>query len=80
MVLDLISGGEMFDQLCSEGAYSEADAARLVREVANALAFMHGIGIVHGDLKRECGLFCWKFTRQLAACFLTPGPFSQLKI
>jgi len=54
LVLDLVSGGEMFDQLCSEGAYSEADAARLVREVANALAFMHGIGIVHGDLKREC--------------------------
>lgn len=34
LVLDLISGGEMFDHLCEQGAYSEADAARLVREVA----------------------------------------------
>jgi serine/threonine protein kinase len=46
-------GGEMFDQLCSRGAYSEADAARLIREVASALAFLHGIGIVHGDMKPE---------------------------
>jgi serine/threonine protein kinase len=43
----------MFDHLCEKGAYSEADAARLVREVASALAFLHGIGIVHGDMKPE---------------------------
>jgi predicted Ser/Thr protein kinase len=49
LVLDLVSGGEMFDHLCEKGAYSEADAARLVREVASALSFMHGIGIVHGE-------------------------------
>jgi serine/threonine protein kinase len=53
LVLDLVSGGEMFDHLCQQGAYSEADAARLVREVASALAFMHGIDIVHGDMKPE---------------------------
>lgn len=53
LVLDLIQGGEMFDQLCAHGAYSEADAARLVREVASALAFLHGIGIIHGDMKPE---------------------------
>ena len=42
----------MFDALCANGAYSELDAARLVREVANALHFMHGIGIVHGACVR----------------------------
>jgi serine/threonine protein kinase len=53
LVLDLVSGGEMFEFLCQNGPYSEADAARLVREVASALAFLHGIGCVHGDLKPE---------------------------
>lgn len=55
LVLDLVSGGEMFDHLCQQGPYSEADAARLVREVASALAFCHGIGVVHGDL--VCSVF-----------------------
>jgi serine/threonine protein kinase len=53
LVMDLVTGGEMFDKLCEKGAYSEADAARLVREVCSALAYLHGIGIVHGDLKPE---------------------------
>ena len=38
---------------CVSGAYSEADAARLMREIASALAFLHGTGCVHGDLKPE---------------------------
>ena len=40
LILDLVSGGEMFDHLSSDGAYSEADAARLTYEVASALAFL----------------------------------------
>jgi hypothetical protein len=56
LILDLIEGGEMFDHLVNHGAYSEADAARLVREVASALDFLHGIGIVHNDIKASCVL------------------------
>jgi serine/threonine protein kinase len=51
LVIDLISGGEMFDHLAQNGPYSESDAAHLVRETASALAFIHGVGLVHGDLK-----------------------------
>jgi len=53
LVLDLVSGGEMFDHLIGSGPYSEADAARLMREVASALSFLHGIGVWHNDLKPE---------------------------
>jgi serine/threonine protein kinase len=53
LLIDFVSGGELFDHLIAMGAYSEKDAARLVREVASALSFLHGIGIVHGDLKPE---------------------------
>lgn len=53
LILDLVEGGEMFDHLVNHGAYSEADAARLVREVASALDFLHGIGVVHNDVKPE---------------------------
>jgi tRNA A-37 threonylcarbamoyl transferase component Bud32 len=53
LVIDYVCGGEMFDHLCLEGAYSEADAARLIRETASAFAYLHGINIVHGDVKPE---------------------------
>lgn len=47
LVLDLVDGGEMFEHLIKHGAYSEADASRLLRQVASALDFLHGIGVVH---------------------------------
>ena len=53
LILDLITGGEMFEHLIQNGAYSEHDAARLIKHVASALNFLHGIGIVHADLKPE---------------------------
>jgi serine/threonine protein kinase len=53
LILDLVTGGEMFEHLIQYGAYSEADAARLVHEIASALAFIHGVGVVHADLKPE---------------------------
>lgn len=60
-VLDLVEGGEMFDHLASHGPYSEADAARLIREIASALAFLHGIHMVHGDMKPENRTFLTEF-------------------
>jgi serine/threonine protein kinase len=53
LILDLVTGGEMFEHLINFGAYSEADAARLMHEIASALAFLHGVGVVHADLKPE---------------------------
>ena len=53
IVMDYIGGKELFDQLCDSGSYSEAEAARHIREVASALAFLHGIDIVHADIKPE---------------------------
>jgi len=53
LILDYVGGGELFDQLIKNGAFSEADTSRLLRECASALAFLHGIGITHADLKPE---------------------------
>ena len=43
--------------MIDKGAYSELDASRIVREVASALLFLHGIGLVHADLKPEVKIF-----------------------
>jgi serine/threonine protein kinase len=58
LVMDLITGGELFDHLSHDGAYSEADAARLIFEIASALTFLHGVGVIHCDLKPENLLLC----------------------
>ena len=53
LILDLVSGGEMFEHLIKNGAYSEQDAALHIKHVASSLNFLHGINLVHADLKPE---------------------------
>jgi len=60
LTLDLLSGGEMFDALVERGAYSELDASRIFRDVTSAVYFLHGIGLVHGDIKPENCLLSMK--------------------
>ena len=58
ILLDLVTGGEVFDRICEDGAFSEQDAAQLVRQVAEALQHVHGAGVCHRDLKPENLLLC----------------------
>ena len=41
LVLELAEGGEVFESICENGAYSEASAAAVIQQVALALAVMH---------------------------------------
>ena len=51
LVLELAEGGELLDAIAARGTYCEADAARCVHQLCEALAYMHGLGVVHSDLK-----------------------------
>jgi len=53
LVMELATGGELFDRIIERGTYTEADAAKLVGDLCNALAYLHAKGIVHRDLKPE---------------------------
>lgn len=53
LALELISGGELFEHLIRNGAYSEAQAAVFLRQFAEAISFMHTNGVIHADLKPE---------------------------
>jgi len=52
-VLELATGGELFDQIVSRGSYSERDAANIIRQILEAVGKMHAEGIAHRDLKPE---------------------------
>jgi len=53
LVMELVTGGELFDRIVEKGSYSEKDAADVVRQVLEATAYMHEQGVVHRDLKPE---------------------------
>lgn len=46
-----MSGGELFDRIVEKGFYTEMDASRLIRQVLDAVNYLHSMGIVHRDLK-----------------------------
>jgi serine/threonine protein kinase len=52
----LCQGGELFDRV-KNGSFSEKVAARLTREMLQALAYCHSHNIVHRDLKPENFVF-----------------------
>jgi serine/threonine protein kinase len=51
MVMELLSGTDLEQQLARTGALALAETLRIVRQVAQALSEAHAVGIVHRDLK-----------------------------
>ncbi|CAH0562396.1 unnamed protein product [Brassicogethes aeneus] len=53
LIMELVTGGELFDRIVEKGSYTEKDAADLIRQVLEAVDYMHVQGVVHRDLKPE---------------------------
>jgi len=53
MVMELMTGGELFDRIVEKEKYSEEEARRVMEKLAEALVYCHSQGIVHRDLKPE---------------------------
>ncbi|KAJ8756305.1 hypothetical protein K2173_025117 [Erythroxylum novogranatense] len=60
LVLELCSGGELFDRIVAKDRYNEIEAAAVVRQIAKGLEALHQANIVHRDLKPENCLFLSK--------------------
>lgn len=50
-----MSGGELFDRIVEKGFYTEKDASALIKQVLDAVNYLHSLGIVHRDLKVSPG-------------------------
>uniref|UniRef100_A0A8C9TVR6 CaM kinase-like vesicle-associated b n=1 Tax=Scleropages formosus TaxID=113540 RepID=A0A8C9TVR6_SCLFO len=53
LFLELATGREVFDWILDQGYYSERDTSNVIRQVMEAVAYLHSLRIVHRNLKLE---------------------------
>ena len=53
LVLELVRGRELFDVIVQRGRISESEARSIFLQLADAIAYLHAIGILHRDIKPE---------------------------
>lgn len=57
LVMELVTGGELFYKIVDNGSYKESDAKNIVRQLVEGVDYLHNMGIAHRDLKPE-NLLC----------------------
>lgn len=53
LILDYVSGGDLFQRLIAKQSFSELKSSKFIKNVLEALNYMHNENIVHRDLKPE---------------------------
>ncbi|XP_038987686.1 CBL-interacting protein kinase 8-like isoform X8 [Phoenix dactylifera] len=53
IILEFITGGELFDKIVHHGKLSEADARRYFQQLVDGVDYCHSKGVYHRDLKPE---------------------------
>lgn len=83
LVMEIMTGGELFDRIVEKEAYTEAEAVETIRPIIDALHYCHEMGIIHRDLKPENLLYETKDDGSIVkigdfglARFVTPGSYA----
>ncbi len=47
LVMEMVTGGELFDKIIEKGCYTEKEAATLVSKIVSAIDYLHDLEICH---------------------------------
>ena len=53
LVTEIVTGGELFDEIVNRNNFNEKDAATLMKQLFSVLAYCHAQKVVHRDIKPE---------------------------
>ena len=53
LVMEMVSGGELFDYIAYRGTLTEAEAAGIMHKLVSVVHHLHSMNIIHRDLKPE---------------------------
>merc|ERR1719181_2272684 len=53
IVIEYISGGELFEEIVKKGKFGEDEARRYFRQMVDGISYCHSQGVCHRDLKPE---------------------------
>ncbi|XP_045552520.1 caM kinase-like vesicle-associated protein [Salmo salar] len=53
IIQELATGGDVFDWILDQGNYTERDASNVIKQVLEAVSYLHSLNIVHRNLKLE---------------------------
>ena len=79
LVLELVTGGELFDVIVQKGRLEEDEARRYFRQLVSGLSYCHERGVCHRDLKPENLLLDDKGVLKISDFGLATKPQRELK-
>ncbi|CAI5944417.1 unnamed protein product [Closterium sp. NIES-65] len=73
IILEFVTGGELFDKIVNKGRLEEEEARRYFQQLIDAMEYCHSKGVAHRDLKVEWIQTCWNCKISALCSFLFLG-------
>jgi len=53
IVMEIMEGGELYEEIIKRSLFSESEASQILKQIVQALEYLHSLNVVHRDLKLE---------------------------